>query len=125
MFLTGAAPNPIVRAKADAIFDIDLTFASWLKGAAVPGLLSILLVPLLLYYLIKPHQSKQQRQRQSQSSSHVPSSEKKENDSVEDIHNANDPTPSPQPVLEPAPPTSLREWASSFLNYHSFILMAA
>jgi DASS family divalent anion:Na+ symporter len=54
VYLTGSAPNPIAHAKAASILGVDLNFSTWLKGGIVPGLLSLLLVPALLYVVIRP-----------------------------------------------------------------------
>ncbi|RKP26142.1 Sodium:sulfate symporter transmembrane region-domain-containing protein [Syncephalis pseudoplumigaleata] len=67
LFLTGAAPNPIVRDKANAVFGVDFTFAQWLKGAAVPGLLAALLVPAMLYLIIRPNASSKRRRSRNRS----------------------------------------------------------
>jgi DASS family divalent anion:Na+ symporter len=53
MFLTAMAANPLsVRMAADA--GIEITWLSWAVAAAVPGLVSLLVVPLVLYRLYPP-----------------------------------------------------------------------
>ncbi|KAI8055178.1 Sodium:sulfate symporter transmembrane region-domain-containing protein [Syncephalis plumigaleata] len=76
LFLTGSAPNPIVRDKADSMFGVDFTFAQWLKGAALPGLLAAILVPLVLYVIIRPNgpirfRRRNRRNRRSRHSSQL------------------------------------------------------
>lgn len=53
MFLTAMAANPLsVRMAADQ--GIEITWARWAVAAAVPGIASLLLVPLVLYKLYPP-----------------------------------------------------------------------
>ncbi len=54
MFLTGMAANPLVSRAAKDFLDQDFGWGMWLKGSIVPGLLSLLLVPLVLYWLARP-----------------------------------------------------------------------
>ncbi len=54
MFLTGQASNPIIARFAKEATGIDITYARWAIGAIVPGLLSLLLVPWVLYRLFPP-----------------------------------------------------------------------
>lgn len=54
MFLTGQASNPIIARFAKEVTGIDLTYSRWAIGAIVPGLLSLLLVPLVLYRVFPP-----------------------------------------------------------------------
>ena len=54
MFLTGQASNPIIARFAKESTGIDITYARWAIGAIVPGLLSLLLVPWVLYRLFPP-----------------------------------------------------------------------
>ncbi|RKP11164.1 Sodium/sulfate symporter [Thamnocephalis sphaerospora] len=54
VFLTGSAPNPIVHAKAEELLGVEMEFAIWLKGALLPGALSLLFTPALLYLLVRP-----------------------------------------------------------------------
>src|SRR4029078_4158787 len=49
MFLTGQASNPIIARFAKESTGIDITYARWALGAIVPGLVSLLLVPWVLY----------------------------------------------------------------------------
>lgn len=54
MFLTGQASNPLIAKFAQQVADVSLTYTRWALGALVPGMLSLLLVPLLLYWLFPP-----------------------------------------------------------------------
>ena len=54
MFLTGQASNPIIARFAKDTTGIELTYARWAIGAIVPGLLSLIVVPLLLYRVFPP-----------------------------------------------------------------------
>lgn len=53
MFLTAMAANPMVQ-KIAASLDVHITWSNWFIGAAVPGMLSIILMPLLLYFVYPP-----------------------------------------------------------------------
>lgn len=53
MFLTAMAANPLI-AKLAANFDLEITWATWTVGAFVPGLVSLIILPALLYILVKP-----------------------------------------------------------------------
>lgn len=53
-FLTGQASNVLIAKFAQQVTGIELTYASWLLGAIVPSLLSIILVPQLLYRVFPP-----------------------------------------------------------------------
>lgn len=54
MFLTGQASNPIIARFARETTGIEVTYARWAIAAIVPGLLSLLLVPWLLYRVFPP-----------------------------------------------------------------------
>ena len=54
MFLTGMAANVVISDFARKIAHVDLTWMRWMIGAAVPGLLTLFLVPYLLYALAPP-----------------------------------------------------------------------
>ena len=53
MFYTGQASNPLA-AKMAASFGYTITWASWLEAAIVPGLVSLLLIPLVVMKLNRP-----------------------------------------------------------------------
>jgi divalent anion:Na+ symporter, DASS family len=54
MFLTSMAANPMIAEFARKIGHVELTWTTWAAGAAVPGLLTMLLMPLLIYRLHPP-----------------------------------------------------------------------
>ncbi|HEY3102928.1 MAG TPA: DASS family sodium-coupled anion symporter [Pyrinomonadaceae bacterium] len=54
MFLTGQASNVLIAKFAGASAGIELTYTRWLLGAIVPGLISLAIVPPLLYRLFPP-----------------------------------------------------------------------
>ena len=54
MFLTGQASNPIIARFAQEVTGIQITYASWAIAAIVPALLSLMLVPWLLYRVFPP-----------------------------------------------------------------------
>jgi len=54
MFLTGQASNVLIAKFAAQVTGIELTYSRWITGAIVPGLISLLAVPLLLYRLFPP-----------------------------------------------------------------------
>jgi len=54
MFLTGMAANPLVSKAVEDIYGIDFDWGTWALGAIVPGLLGLILLPLLIYRLSRP-----------------------------------------------------------------------
>lgn len=54
MFLTGQASNPIIARFAQETTGIEITYARWATAAIVPALLSLLIVPWLLYRVYPP-----------------------------------------------------------------------
>ncbi len=54
MFLTGMAANPMMADFALKIAHVELTWARWALASIVPGLLSLTLVPYLLYRIYPP-----------------------------------------------------------------------
>ena len=54
MFLTGQASNVLIAKFALQVTGIELTYSRWAIGAILPGLISLLVVPLLLYRLFPP-----------------------------------------------------------------------
>jgi DASS family divalent anion:Na+ symporter len=54
MYLTGQASNPLAQRFAAQTANVEVTYAGWLAGSIVPGLTSLILVPLLLYKLFPP-----------------------------------------------------------------------
>jgi len=53
MFLTAMAANPLVQSLAYKE-GIEITWASWALGAIVPGIVSLILMPLLVYIIHPP-----------------------------------------------------------------------
>lgn len=54
MFLTGQASNVLIAAFAQKVTGIELSYASWLVAGLAPGLVSLAVVPLLLYRVNPP-----------------------------------------------------------------------
>jgi divalent anion:Na+ symporter, DASS family len=54
MFLTGMAANPLIAEFAYKIAHVELTWARWALTASVPGVLSLVIVPYLLYRMYPP-----------------------------------------------------------------------
>lgn len=54
MFLTGQASNPIIARFAQEVTGIEITYARWAIAAILPAILSLLLVPWLLYQVFPP-----------------------------------------------------------------------
>ena len=54
MFLTGQASNPLIAKFAQEVTGIEITYARWAIAAIVPGLVSLLLVPLVIYKIFPP-----------------------------------------------------------------------
>lgn len=54
MFLTGQASNPIIARFAQEVTGIEINYARWAIGSIVPGLLSLALVPWVLYRVFPP-----------------------------------------------------------------------
>jgi len=54
MFLTGQASNVLIARFARDVSGIELTYTSWLIGGIVPGIVSLLAVPLVLFRLFPP-----------------------------------------------------------------------
>ena len=53
MFLTAVAGNPLVQ-RLSGNFRVNITWGNWALAALVPGLASLILVPLILYKLYPP-----------------------------------------------------------------------
>jgi DASS family divalent anion:Na+ symporter len=54
MFLTGMAANPLIAEFAHTIGHVEITWLRWLAGSIVPGILSLVCVPYLIYRLYPP-----------------------------------------------------------------------
>ena len=53
-FLTGQASNILIAKFAQQVTGIELTYTRWLLGAIVPGLISLVVVPQLIYRVFPP-----------------------------------------------------------------------
>ena len=53
MFLTAMAANPLIQSFANKA-GAEITWGSWALGAIVPGLISLLLLPLIIYFIHPP-----------------------------------------------------------------------
>jgi DASS family divalent anion:Na+ symporter len=54
MFLTAVAPNPLLAELARGASGVDVTWAGWALAAAVPGAISLALVPAIIFRLCPP-----------------------------------------------------------------------
>jgi divalent anion:Na+ symporter, DASS family len=54
IFLTGQASNVLIARFAQQTTGIELTYSRWLLGSIVPGIVSLLIVPNLLYRIYPP-----------------------------------------------------------------------
>ena len=54
MYLTGQASNPIIARLAKEVTGIEISYARWVIAAIVPALVSLALVPLLIYRAFPP-----------------------------------------------------------------------
>ena len=54
MWLTGQASNPLIARFAKDVAGVELTYARWAIGAVVPGLVSLLAVPFVIYRVFPP-----------------------------------------------------------------------
>jgi divalent anion:Na+ symporter, DASS family len=54
MFLTGQASNPIIARFAQQVTGIEITYALWVMASILPALLSLMVVPWLLYRVYPP-----------------------------------------------------------------------
>jgi divalent anion:Na+ symporter, DASS family len=54
MFLTGQASNVLIAKFAREVSGVELTYTSWLVAGIVPGVIALLVVPLILYRLHPP-----------------------------------------------------------------------
>ena len=54
MFMTSNTPNPMIVSLVAASFAIHLTWEDWAMAAFVPGIISLILIPLVLYKIYPP-----------------------------------------------------------------------
>lgn len=58
MFMTACAPNPLIVLLAAQTLNIQLSWGMWAAAAAVPGILSLSLIPYILYKIYPPEITK-------------------------------------------------------------------
>lgn len=58
MFMTACAPNPLIVELARKTINVELSWGLWALAALVPGLVSLALIPLILYKLYPPEVTK-------------------------------------------------------------------
>ncbi|BFL66610.1 anion permease [Staphylococcus capitis] len=54
MFLTAMAGNPIVQSLAEKTAHVHITWMNWFVAAIVPGLISLIVVPFIIYKMYPP-----------------------------------------------------------------------
>lgn len=54
MFMTSNAPNPMIVSLAAATFAVSLSWGQWALAGLVPGVISLILIPLVLYKIYPP-----------------------------------------------------------------------
>jgi divalent anion:Na+ symporter, DASS family len=54
MFLTGQASNPLIAGFVKQVTGVELSYTRWMVGAIVPGILSLIVIPLLVYRVYPP-----------------------------------------------------------------------
>ena len=54
MFLTGMAANPLMAEFAQKIGHVDITWLRWFEGSIVPGLLTLILAPVVIRKMTRP-----------------------------------------------------------------------
>lgn len=58
MFMTAMVSNPVIADLAFKALGIEISWALWFKGAIVPGILSLIAIPLFLYIFYPPELKK-------------------------------------------------------------------
>lgn len=54
MFMTANAPNPMIVSLVAATFAISMSWGEWALAAVVPGIVSLILIPLVMYKIYPP-----------------------------------------------------------------------
>ncbi|OIJ14188.1 anion permease [Anaerobacillus arseniciselenatis] len=54
MFLTAMAANPLAMSLAGEVAGVNITWTGWMMAALVPGIISLILIPLVIYKLYPP-----------------------------------------------------------------------
>lgn len=60
MFLTAMAGNPLIAELARSQ-GIEISWTTWFVGAIVPGIASLILIPLTIYFIYPPQLKKRQK----------------------------------------------------------------
>lgn len=55
LFITAMAANPLIVKLAMDTSGVEITWLSWAKAAIIPGVINLMLMPLLLYFIYPPH----------------------------------------------------------------------
>ena len=63
MFLTSMAANPLIAEFTKDITGYEIQWTTWILGAIVPGILSLLLVPLVIYKIVPPEIKKSKKSK--------------------------------------------------------------
>lgn len=58
MFMTSMVSNPLIAELAKKTLNIEISWALWIQASIVPGLLSIIIIPLFLYTFYPPELKK-------------------------------------------------------------------
>ena len=64
MFLTAMAANPVSAELAKSIAGIEIQWSTWALGALVPGIISLAVVPYVIYKLVPPQIKESSRSKQ-------------------------------------------------------------
>lgn len=54
MFLTSMAANPLIAEFAMKTLDVNITWMGWITATIVPGIIGVILIPIVVYLLMKP-----------------------------------------------------------------------
>lgn len=55
LFITAMAANPLIVKLAMDTYNVEITWLGWAQAAIVPGLLNLMLMPLVVYFFYPPH----------------------------------------------------------------------
>jgi len=54
MFMTGMAANPLVSKAVKDVYGMEFGWGTWALGAIVPGMISLIFLPQLIHWLVRP-----------------------------------------------------------------------
>ncbi|WP_110114022.1 anion permease [Bacillus sp. CGMCC 1.16541] len=54
MFMTAMAANPLIVSLASSVANVDISWTKWAVAAFIPGVVSLLVIPLIIYKLYPP-----------------------------------------------------------------------